>query len=922
MPLGRAQSLGPALCFVRQAFPSGRLFLFHSCLRKENRNGAYHDPTIVEPQGLTGTRQATDAARQARPAPPHPTAKGHRSQQDRGDLTYRPQEIEAYWREQWAETGLYRTPEHVSEGTPTFYCLDFFPYPSGAGLSVGHGRNYVPTDVISRYKRMQAYAVLHPMGWDAFGLPAENEALKKGIHPQETTTRYAANYRRQMTLMGCSYDWEREINSSSPDYYRWTQWLFLLLYRRGLAYRALGRQWWCPECQTVLANEQVSADGTCWRNHSGVYKRDLEQWYLRITAYAGELLSGLDALDWPEHIVAMQRNWIGRSEGVEFDVPVAGRQATLTVYTTRPDTVFGMTFAVLAPEHPMVRQITTPERSTAVDDYCRQAALRSEVARQKSAGSDAQDGVFSGAFATNPFTGEPIPVYVADYVLLGHGTGAIMSVPAHDERDYAFARRHGISAPVVIAPPGWAGGELSSAYTGAGTMVNSGRWNGLASETAAEQIADWIVAQGIGRRTVHYRMRDWLISRQRYWGAPIPIVYCDECGVVLVPEGDLPVRLPHIEAWRPGRDGRSPLANVDRFVRTTCPQCGGPARREADTLTGFACSSWYFLRFTSPRYADGPFDPQALKRWGAPDLYVGGAEHAVMHLLYARFWTKVMADAGLIRFREPFPVLRSQGVMHARDPASGQVSRMGKSRGNVVTPDRVAQEHGADALRVYLLFIAPFEYNTVWDDEGIVGAERFLHRAWRLAVAVAAARVTARAGSTDQSPPVVSDLHRTIERVSADLEAFRFNTAIAALMEFQNRLIAHHAEHGVTAALSQCVRSLVLLLAPFAPHVAEELWRRLGQPYSVHQQPWPCFDVEAVQQDTFTLVVQVDGRVRHRLIAPVGIAGGEAYALARDSDTVRRHLAQRQVQRTVYVPGRLINIITAPGVDQSQGTSG
>ncbi len=815
--------------------------------------------------------------------------------------SYDPQAIEAKWRDHWAKTAIYRTP--VRPGDRHFYCLEFFPYPSGEGLSVGHGRNYVPTDVISRYRRMRGDAVLHPMGWDAFGLPAENEAIKRGIHPRETTTRYAANFRRQMTLLGCSYDWEREINSSHPRFYRWTQWFFLVLYRRGLAYRAVGQQWWCPECKTVLADEQVESDGTCWRCHRHVEKRDLEQWYFRITDYADELLSSLETLDWPEHILAMQRNWIGRSEGVEFSMQVAGTDQWFTVYTTRPDTIYGMTFAVLAPEHPLVERITAPEERETVQSYCQDAMRRSEVDRLQAG----RDGVFTGAFAVHPMNGERVPIYVADYVLMSYGCGAIMAVPAHDQRDFDFARRQGIPAPVVIVPPGWDGGSLDAAYTEAGTMVGSGPWDGLSSDEAKEHIVEWMERRGVGRRQTHYRMRDWLISRQRYWGAPIPIVYCDSCGVVPVPEQDLPVLLPHVEEWLPGEDGRSPLANVPDFVQTTCPQCGGSARRETDTLDGFACSSWYYLRFVSPDYADGPFDPDALARWGAPDVYVGGAEHAVMHLLYARFWAKVMADAEIIPFREPFPVLRSQGVMHVRDAQTGEVRRMSKSAGNVVTPDEMAEAYGADALRICLLFMAPFENNTIWEEESIVGARRFLERVWRLASAAMDAEDTVE-GEVD------ADLHRAmhqaIRRVTSDVEAWKFNTATAALMECLNAMVAHQNQAGVTAQLVEAVRTFILLLAPFAPHIAEELWWRMGEPYSVHQQPWPAWDEEAVAEETITLVVQVDGRVRDRMDVPAQIEEQEARDRALQCEGVRRYLDGRRIERVVYVPGRLVNIVT------------
>ncbi len=819
---------------------------------------------------------------------------------------YNPQAIERKWQARWAESGIYRTPE--PNGRRTFYCLEFFPYPSGDGLSVGHGRNYVPTDVISRYRRMLGDAVLHPMGWDAFGLPAENEAIRKGIHPRETTRRYAANYRRQMTLIGCSYDWEREINSSHPDFYRWTQWIFLLLYRNGLAYRAVGKQWWCPGCRTVLADEQVESGGVCWRGHSGVHKRDLEQWFFRITTYADELLAELDKLDWPEHILAMQRNWIGRSEGVEFEMPVAELEARFTVFTTRPDTLCGMTFAVLAPEHPLVAQITAPEHRSRVEHYCREAKARSEVERL----SAGRDGVFTGAYAINPANGERVPIYVADYVLTSYGGGAIMAVPAHDARDYEFAQRHTIPTPVVITPPD---GAMICPYTEPGVMVNSGRWDGLPSQVAAEQIADWLESEGIGRRVVQYRLRDWLISRQRYWGAPIPIIYCAGCGVVPVPESDLPVLLPHVAAWQPAGNGRSPLANIPGFVRTACPTCGRPARRETDTLDGFACSSWYFLRFVSPRYQDGPFDPAALAQWGPPDLYVGGGEHAVMHLLYARFWTKVLADAespGRVPFREPFPVLRSQGVMHARDPETGQVRRMSKSAGNVVTPDSMAEQHGADALRLYLLFMAPFENNTIWEEDGITGAKRFLQRVWRLADELGGLPGPAQPRNSADEPAtnLPRRLHQAIREVTGKIEGFQFNTAIAALMTLLNEMEAHRRKHGATAELAKTTRPFVLLLAPFAPHIAEELWERLGGDYSIHQQRWPDWNPALAADEVVTLVVQVDGRVRDRLTVSTDMAEGDIRKMALSSERVVRHLAGRAVEQVIVVPGRVVSIVT------------
>ena len=815
--------------------------------------------------------------------------------------------VEAKWRQRWAEVGLYRTPTPAEHPGPTFYCLDFFPYPSGDGLSVGHGRNYIPADVVSRYYRMRGYAVLHPMGWDAFGLPAENEALRRGIHPRQTTTRYAANYRRQMTLMGCSYDWAREINSSEPNFYRWTQWFFLLLYKRGLAYQATGRQWWCPTCKTVLANEQVEAGGICWRGHTGVYQRQMQQWYFRITAYAEELLADLETLDWPEHILTMQRNWIGRSEGIEFEMQVAGTGKSFRVFTTRPDTVYGITFAVLAPEHPLVDEITTAEQRAAVEAYCRAAVQRSELERLQ--GERRRDGVFSGAHAINPVNGQRVPIYVADYVLLSYGGGAIMAVPAHDPRDFDFARRYHIPLQVVISPPDWDGGPLRAAYTEPGLMVNSGPWDGQASTAAMAGIARWLEERGIGRRQVQYRMRDWLISRQRYWGAPIPIIHCQSCGLTPVPEEDLPVLLPHIEDWAPGDAGPSPLANVPAFVKTTCPNCGAAARRETDTMDGFACSSWYFLRFVSPHYDRGPFDPAALARWGRPDLYVGGAEHATLHLLYARFWAKVMADAGITPFREPFPRLRSQGMLTVRDPETGQTPKMSKSRGNVITPDSVAESHGADALRIYLLFMAPFENTTVWEEEGLNGATRFIQRVWQFVMGVMSTEPEAGA-SNEAAEAIIGARHRFVQRISQEIEAFKFNTAIAALMEYLNALTAHRRDHGLTPELVRATRTFILLLAPFAPHLAEEVWARWGSDDSVHRQPWPTWDEALAVEETITLVVQVDGRVRDRLTVSAGIGEAEARQRALQSAGAQRYIDGRQIAQVIYVPGRLVNVVT------------
>ena len=757
---------------------------------------------------------------------------------------------------------------------------------------------------------MRGEAVLHPMGWDAFGLPAENEAIKRGRHPRETTRQYAATYRRQMTLMGCSYDWEREIDSSQPDFYRWTQWFFLMLYRRGLAYQAIGRQWYCPTCRTVLANEQVEAGDICWRCAGSVERRDMQQWYFRITAYAEQLLADLETLDWPEHVLSMQRNWIGRSEGVAFDMAVAGTEQHVEVFTTRPDTIYGMTFAVLAPEHPLVEVITTPDRQKEVEAYAIAAANRSDLERMR--GEKERTGVFSGAYAVNPVNGRQVPIYVADYVLMSYGSGAIMAVPAHDDRDFAFARRYHLPIEVVISPPDWDGKPPDAPYTEPGQMVNAGPWSGQPSTTAQAGISDWLEAEGIGWRSVQYRLRDWLISRQRYWGAPIPIIHCPACGTVPVPEDQLPVQLPHIDHWEPGEGGQSPLANVPEFVNTTCPTCHGPARRETDTMDGFACSSWYALRFVSPHTPDQPFDPASLTRWGAPDLYVGGAEHATMHLLYARFWTKVMYDADIVPFREPFPHLRNQGMMGIRDPETGQTRKMSKSAANVVTPDKVAEDYGIDALRIYLMFMAPFENSTLWEEGGISGAQRFIQRVWRLMNEVIATGV----GNKDDVPTTRAETdltrarHRFVKRVTADVEAFKFNTAVAALMEFLNTMADHRQANGITPALVASTRTYVITLAIFVPHIAEELWATFGEPYSVHQQPWPTWDEAQTVEERITLVVQVNGKVRDRLTVSTPIDAEAVKTQALQTPAIQRAIAGQGVARVVYVPGRLVNVVT------------
>ena len=814
---------------------------------------------------------------------------------------YNPQKIEKKWRIIWEESKIYRTEETLEK--PKYYCLDFFPYPSGDGLSVGHCKNYIPTDVFSRFKKMCGYSVLHPMGWDAFGQPAEQEAINKGVHPKITTEKYTANYKRQLSLIGTSYDWEREINSSNPDYYKWTQWFFLLLYKRGLAYRKKAPVNWCPTCLTVLANEEIE-DGKCWRCGSEVTKRDLMQWFFKITDYADYLLKDLETIDWPEKIVLMQQNWIGRSEGIEFDLKVKNSEKTITVFTTRPDTIYGMTFVVLAPEHPLINELTTQEFKNAVENYRKIAYQKSEI--QRLALEKEKDGVFIGAYAINPMNNEEVPIYVTDYVLMTYGTGAIMAVPAHDERDFEFAKKYNLLIRVVISPPDWEGEELKEAYTGKGIIVNSDEYNGLPSQEGIEKICNYLDNKGIGRRKVNYKMRDWLISRQRYWGAPVPIIYCDDCGEVPVPEEDLPVLLPDIEKYQPTETGESPLAKVQEFVNTFCPKCRKLAKRETDTMGGFACSSWYFLRFTSPHYKKGPFNPDKIKYWMPVDLYVGGAEHAVMHLLYARFWTKVMYDANIVNFREPFNKLLNQGMMHAPD---GRL--MSKSKGNVITPDEVVAEYSADALRAYELFLGPFEQDAIWSDRGINGVFRFLNRVWRLILKEKPLIFTKRpsGGAEDISRQLQKMTHKTIKKVTLDFEKFKFNTAVAALMKYINFLYSSLDKNVLEEIWSEVIDTLLLLLAPIAPFITEELWERTGHKESIHIKSWPKWDEKLIYEEKFTLVIQVNGKLRDRVEVPVGISDKEMKKIALKSPNAQKFIKDKEILKFITVPNKLINIV-------------
>jgi leucyl-tRNA synthetase len=831
---------------------------------------------------------------------------------------YNPQEIEPKWQQNWELSQLYRAIEGGNK--PKFYCLDFFPYPSGDGLHVGHCRNYVPTDLISRYKRMRGFNVLHPMGWDAFGEPAEQYAVSHGVHPRVTTDLNTANFRRQLRMIGTSYDWSREIDSSRPEFYRWTQWFFLLLYRRGLAYRDTNFQWWCPVCQTTLSSHEVSG-GVCWRGHSGVTRREIPAWYFRITAYADELISGLDEIDWPEAIKLQQRNWIGRSEGVEIQFPLAdaGEQTgnssedshSIAVFTTRPDTLFGVTFFVLAPEHPLVLEITTAEQRSSVEAYIAEAAGKSEIERMIE--TREKTGVFTGGYVFNPLSRQKIPVWIADYVLPGYGTGAVMGVPAHDQRDFEFARRYGLPVEVVIAPaPGNppAGSDLQQAYLEQGWMANSGSFSGLTSGQGAEAIRLELERRHLGRSIVNYRMRDWLISRQRYWGTPIPIVYCQDCGEVPLEDKDLPVLLPEMEDFQPDGSGRSPLARLPDFVNTTCPRCGGPARRETDTMGGFADSSWYFLRFTSPHYDQGPFEPSAMNYWMPVDLYVGGAEHAVLHLLYARFWTKVMADAGLFSFREPFSKLMNQGQLLAPDGA-----RMSKSRGNVITPDEMVARYGADALRVYELFMAPFEQDISWNPNGISGALRFLNRVWKLYEKTFAAS-TAFQGEDSELERL---MHQAIQQVSERIESFRLNTMVSAIMEFVNAIYARQrAGTWRTVVYHQALETLLVLLSPAAPHITEEIWQITGHPGSVHEQPWPVWDRELTSHEMLQIPVQINGKVRDVMDVARSASAGEIREMALSRPRIQSFLQGQEIVRVFYVPAKILSVVTRPAAETIQ----
>jgi len=859
---------------------------------------------------------------------------------------YQAKNIEEKWQRLWAEQQAFRADEDWAK--PKYYVLEMFPYPSGR-IHMGHVRNYSIGDVLARYKRMRGFNVLHPMGWDAFGLPAENAAIERGVHPELWTQENIAYMKTQLRRMGLSYDWERELATCDPEYYRWNQWIFLQFYKKDLAYKKNSFVNWCPSCETVLANEQV-VDGACWRCDSAVVQKELEQWFFRITNYADELLNDLDKLaGWPDKVLTMQRNWIGRSTGAEIDFPLVGREGALRVFTTRPDTIFGATFVSLAVEHPLA---TTLSRGTAqeraINDFIDRIRKISQARRGEA--ETEKEGVFTGAYCRNPFTGDDIPIYLANFVLMEYGTGAVMAVPAHDQRDFEFARKYNLPIRVVIQPADrtpLTPAAMTEAYVDEGIMTASGAFSGLPNSEGKEKIAAHAESEGWGKKEIRYRLRDWGVSRQRYWGTPIPIVYCERCGTVPVPEAELPVELPKDVPFT-GKGG-SPLRESKLFSRVDCPKCGSSARRETDTMDTFVDSSWYFLRYTSARFKEAPFDAERARYWMAVDQYIGGVEHAVLHLLYARFFTKALRDLGLADVDEPFSNLLTQGMVSketyrceehgwlfpgdligsqkdqwrcaecGRPVTIGRVEKMSKSKRNIIDPEDLISRYGADTARLFTLFAAPPEKDLEWSDQGVEGAYRFLSRLWRLIFQQR--ELWAKDASSNGAGELSAELrnlrraiHRTIKKVSDDIEGrFHFNTAIAAIMELFNALnVAAQGgdeSNGSAAIRKEGLEAVVLLLAPFVPHVASELWQELGHPGRVDQVPWPTYSSDALEEEKLLIVVQVNGKVRGKITVPADVTQERIETDALTDPKVANLLDGKKVQRVVYVPRRLVNIV-------------
>ena len=797
--------------------------------------------------------------------------------------------IEKKWRENWE-----KNPINVNDGTKEkYYCLDMFPYPSGSGLHVGHWRGYVISDVWSRYQLLRGKYVIHPMGWDAFGLPAENYAIKMGVHPAKSTEANITNIKRQIKQIAAIYDWDMEVNTTDPEFYKWTQWIFVQMFKKGLAYEKEFPINWCPSCKTGLANEEV-VNGCCERCGTPVTKKNLRQWMLKITAYAERLLNDLDKLDWPEKVKKMQADWIGKSYGAEVEFPIDGREEKITVYTTRPDTLHGATFMVLAPEHKLAKSLATDETREAVEKYIFDSSMRSNVDRMQ---AKEKTGVFTGSYAINPLNGAKTPIWLSDYVLADYGTGAIMCVPAHDDRDFEFAKKFGLPIVQVIAKDGKEIENMTEAYTEAsGTMINSGEWNGMESSVLKKEAPQMIEEKGFGRKTVNYKLRDWVFSRQRYWGEPIPIIHCPKCGCVPVPEDQLPLRLPEVESYQPTGTGESPLAAIDEWVNTTCPVCGAAAKRETNTMPQWAGSSWYFLRYMDPHCKDALASKEALEYWSPVDWYNGGMEHTTLHLLYSRFWHKFLYDIGVVPTKEPYKKRTSHGMILGE---GGE--KMSKSRGNVINPNDVVAQYGADTMRLYIMFIGDFEKAAAWSDNAVKGCKRFLDRVWNLAE-----NLTEEAGCSKANESAV---HKTIKKVSDDIEAMKFNTAIAAMMTMVNELNANGCTRGD-------LKYLLLLLNPFAPHITEELWENLGFAAQTGkmccQAEWPVADESKTVASTVELAVQVNGKLKGTISMPTDSEEKAVVDAALAVEKVRKATEGMQIIKTILVKNRLVNLIVKP----------
>ena len=798
-------------------------------------------------------------------------------------VLYNHREVEKKWRKHWEAH-----PVNVNDGKkPKYYCLDMFPYPSGSGLHVGHWRGYVISDVWSRYKMMQGYYIIHPMGWDAFGLPAENYAIKMGVHPSKSTAENVANIKKQIKEIAAIYDWDMEVNTTDPDFYKWTQWIFVKMFKAGLAYEKEMPINWCPSCKTGLANEEV-VNGSCERCGSTVTKKNLKQWMLRITKYADRLLEDLDKLEWPEKVKKMQSDWIGRSYGAEIDFAVDGSEKTIKVYTTRPDTLYGATFMVLAPEHKLAKELATKEQQKAVEDYINRTSMKSSVDRLQ---DKEKTGVFTGSYAINPLNQKLVPIWLSDYVLADYGTGAIMCVPAHDDRDFAFATKFDIPIVQVISKDGKENPNLTEPYTEPGIMLNSGAWSGMDSEKAKQEVPAILEKQGIGKKTVNYKLRDWVFSRQRYWGEPIPIVHCEHCGAVPVPEEELPLLLPEVEKYQPTGTGESPLADIHEWVNTTCPKCGAPAKRETNTMPQWAGSSWYFLRYVDNKNDKELVSKEKADKYLPVDMYIGGVEHAVLHLLYSRFYTKFLHDIGVIDFDEPFTKLFNQGMI-VKDG-----TKMSKSKGNVVSPDDLVHDYGCDALRMYELFVGPPELDSEWDDRGIDGVYRFINRFYNLVM-------ENKDDKTKETKETVKLRNRMVYDITNRIESFSLNTVISGFMEYNNKMISLAQKQG--GIDREILETAVILLAPFVPHLSEELWQQLGHETSVFENTWPGYDEEKMKDDEIEIALQINGKTKGTMMIAAEAAKDAVLTAAKEAMADK---LTGNIVKEIYVPGKIVNIV-------------